>query len=155
MLGVVTSQLCKKTQVAIRVALAVYLAFWFALFTVLQVVHLSDSHHAHRFCEEHQQFEEVAREDGVAEGMLGTFPAVRGPASSPVATVHPGPSLTHVSCSILNYSTSRHPVLLLVQASVSVESAPGIARAFWRQKDFLCCPLLLTAPKTSPPFVTA
>ena len=149
-----TRQSCKRTRSAIRVVLAGYLALWFGLSPILQAAHLVTSDHAHRFCEEHHRFEDVARGQGIHETMAGALSG-RRPAASSLAAAPSAPRQPHVACAILNHCTSLDPLLPFGRASASAELDQHIVRQSRRQESFLSCPLLLTAPKTSPPLVAA
>jgi hypothetical protein len=134
-----------------RVGLSVYLALSLGLFPLLRVAHLVLADHGHRYCDKHQQFEDVPRDSvGVLVG------AARGATAHIWSGSKPSPKpQQHLACSLLNSGVSCNGTPLPNQPPAVARPAQIQATACGQQETFVSCPLLLTAPKTSPPFIAA
>jgi hypothetical protein len=128
-----------------------YLALWLSLFPVFQAAHLAFADHAHCFCHEHLRIEDVPRRElwrSQAEQWLGPDSRRRSVLASRPQTNNPPDSL-------LNFSLSRDPVLLAA-GPVAVQLADVIPTSGPAQLEGSAPqPLLLLAPKTSPPLVAS
>jgi hypothetical protein len=132
----------------LRTLLAACLAVCVALPSTLQLAHLATADHGHSYCDEHHQFEDVPRRALVAQEDQPVDAS-----GSPTAKRLPGSqSLIHVACSCLNCSSLQAPFPGPAQAPAAVPSRPTVTPAGSQQAAFAVCPLLLSAPKTSPPF---
>jgi hypothetical protein len=127
--------------------LAVYLVAWFCLLPLLQAAHFAFADHAHRFCRHHQQIEDIPRRKPSERSIPGSLIESQNAWSKST----PRTALLHVACALSNTSTLRDPLL-------HSEQSPAIARAYRIgvlvtsvQEVLRACPLLLNAPKTSPP----
>jgi len=129
-------------------AVSACLALWLGLFPAFQAAHLVLADHDHCFCSEHSRIEDVPRaaSRGVSaphsadsSPRLGTSPASR-PRSNP-------PDL------LLNFSLGREPLLPAAQPAAwrMADSAPALKPRLL--EDTVAQPLLLAAPKTSPPAI--
>jgi hypothetical protein len=134
---------------AATVMLSVTLATQCGLLPLFSLFHLAFADHDHRFCSEHRQVEDVPALDHGARA-LSAFTARTAAAwsRSPAASS----PLAHLACHVLNGTIAREPVALAVTpipaARVGGETMP--AREQGRAPER---PLLLSAPKTSPPSV--
>lgn len=135
--------------------LAAYLAFFLGLAPVVHLAHLVSGEHGHAYCAEHRQIEDVPRDTLPASAPSRVTPA-RAQAPFPSAEGAPGRAAeAHAACLILNGCALQAPLLASAQTSVVVLADRGADSERPQQGSFALCPLLLAAPKTSPPFVAA
>jgi hypothetical protein len=139
----------------IGIALSVYLAAWLGFFPLLQIAHLTLDSHTHRFCEQHHQIEEFSHEAPSDPDSLRESTDKSRVKSKWITDRAESKPQQHIACSVLNYSTSRDPIVLSDQPAAVIQPGQPNAPASSRETEFLPCPLLLTAPKTSPPIVAA
>ena len=140
----------RSWRLVLRGLLAAYLACFVGGDRLLGFAHLAFSDHRHAFCEEHGQFEDLpkpstsAREtsdpispDGTARGALAsTF-------------------VSHSACLFLNGRNLQAPLQVADQVPTVALESNDRNQVGPRQDAIVTCPLLLSAPKTSPPFVAA
>jgi hypothetical protein len=128
--------------------LSVYLVAWLALIPLLQMFHLAFADHDHRFCERHHQIEDVPRRNPAEPWRPNEITA----GESAWSKRSPHAMLLHVACAVLNQGTFRDPAVPSGSPLIAVQSdrSPGFVTSV--QVVLRACPLLLTAPKTSPPF---
>ncbi|ADO72930.1 hypothetical protein [Stigmatella aurantiaca] len=104
--------------------------------------------HAHRFCAEHQTFEETARGTGQ---MLSQFaPQVPLLSASRLAEALDTSRLTHETCPVLTAGTSQElllPELAWTFTAYASVSLPATAPP----QSIVSVPILAIAPKSSPP----
>ncbi|MFH0902440.1 MAG: hypothetical protein V2A73_17560 [Pseudomonadota bacterium] len=145
----------ERARSVLRAALAGYLAAWFVSSPLVQVAHLVFADHNHHYCEKHHQVEDIPGKGPAADAHPADATAAGGEDGSRRLTIPTGSTHSaHVGCSILNSGTTRDPRLLhrSYPAPVGQPLFTGSLVLLWPD-GFVSCPLLLTAPKTSPPFV--
>jgi hypothetical protein len=136
----------------LRDLLSAYLVLFLGFAPVLGLAHLAAGDHFHRFCEEHQQIEDVARTPQDNRDRRPTLPPAGENRTSLRGGV-PGPlGDTHVACSFLNHAPARASLPSPTHESDVVLQKRAVPESLGRGK-FSPRPLLLSAPKTSPPFV--
>jgi hypothetical protein len=130
-------------------------AVWIAFLPLLQGAHIRLADHGHRFCPEHAQLEDVDRDRA---SILADLPGDRrsGDHVSPWLRNARGtrPHL-HVACSLLNHHTSSGLLQPHCEPAATTQTDQPRTLAPLRPEAFAQCPLLLAAPKTSPPFFAA
>lgn len=136
-------------------ALVLYLASWLGLLPLIQVAHLTLADHDHRYCEIHHQIEDVPRANAgqhldlpVATGLFATSAAALESAAGM-------PPQSHAPCLVLNHVTYKDPALIDGRSLFDTAGAQVDHQARWQSAMFVPCPLLLSAPKTSPPGLAA
>jgi hypothetical protein len=134
---------------ALRSLLASYLVCLLGVSPVLGLAHLLTADHGHSYCDEHHQIEDVP---------LGPLDAARSGTSRERESLArakglPNPGSTpHTSCPFLNYGgLHTAPLPAGGQTATVVQEQKSLAAQTSGQGDFPSCPLLLAAPKTSPP----
>ena len=133
-----------RTYTAGRLTATLLVVFWAAQ-PVLAIAHAQA--HAHRYCPEHQAFEDAPRGTGAG---LGTLSTDRGTVElrSPVWVEAHRP--LHEECAVLTGSTRETltgPTLSLVVLTCLEVSRPATAPP----RAFSSLAVLDTAPKASPP----
>ena len=120
-------------------------ALW-AVQPLVAVVHSRE--HAHRFCPEHQTFEETARGSGQVQ--------TRGSSSAPVlSAVRPQSGVdslrsTHEACPLQTAGTRGYAQASATVTSVTEHLATSLV-ATAPPRALCSIPILATAPKLSPP----
>lgn len=103
--------------------------------------------HAHRYCQKHQAFEDMARGGGTKAPLSPEVVAQLTAATSGMQGSH---RLAHEACPLLSSST-RDELLLLETATV-VSVCLAVSRpATAPPRPLSSLPILSTAPKSSPP----
>ncbi len=137
------------------VALSLYLTAWFALFPLLEVAHLTFADHAHRYCNEHGQIEDVPREYALTHDVL---PLTSDGGNVQLSWLNHTPdvkSLLHIACSILNHKEARDPLLPPGPPELVTHPDQVHPLTFIALEGISPYGLLFTAPKTSPPLLAA
>jgi hypothetical protein len=131
-------------------ALAASLALWLGLFPAVQAAHLALADHDHRFCDEHHRIEDVPR---------GSSRAAPTPPSTDAAPRLNGAPAARPSANppdlLLSFNLGREPLLPSGQPAALRLAAPAPTVPPSRAGAVRARSLLLVAPKTSPPPVTA
>jgi len=132
------------------IGFSLLVAAWFCLLPVFHAVHLAFADHDHTSCLEHHRIEDVPRTNPA----LRAIPAAV--AKLPQWTANrtdPAPQ-PHDPCAILGLTIAQGSMVSLRQSTTEagVDDRPGLAPAS-RQEHLPGRPLLLSAPKTSPPLV--
>ena len=141
----------QRLGAAVSAVLAVYLTTWLGLLPVFQVVHLGLAGHEHFYCADHDQFEDVQRDSAVGDPDAHST-ADRNTADTASLKTASGPSpQRHVACTVLNLVTSRNPMSVTSQLALDRHPDQRCTLASVRLPEFTASPLLLAAPKTSPP----
>jgi hypothetical protein len=133
--------------------LAAYLVLFLGLAPAAQLAHLADVDHGHWFCDEHGQIEDLPHGAAVAWNRPPASTTTEGNQGATARGVPGTQGEAHVACSLLNHGTSRTSLPLPAQAPAAIEHARGFVLECLRQEGFASCPLLRSAPKTSPPLV--
>lgn len=136
---------------ALRYSVAAYLACFLGLAPCIQLAHLSTSDHGHSYCEEHQQIEDIPRKPA-AYAARAALAGHRTPLATAARGYGPG---AHLACLFSNCYALHAPLLTSGQTAVAELADRGVVVDRPRQEVFVTCRLLLSAPKTSPPFVAA
>ncbi|MDC0708492.1 hypothetical protein POL68_08430 [Stigmatella sp. ncwal1] len=130
----------------LRRCTAMLLAVLWALPLLVAMGHSEE--HAHRFCAEHQAFEETARGTGQ---LLSQFaPQVPLLSASRLAEALDTSRLTHDTCPVLTAGTGQElllPELLWTLTACMSVSLPATAPS----RPTVSVPILAIAPKSSPP----
>ncbi|MDY7224836.1 hypothetical protein [Hyalangium rubrum] len=103
--------------------------------------------HAHRYCQEHQTFEDMARSGGATVSLAAeaTSRLMAMPASTQGAD-----RMAHESCPLL--TTSPRDEALTLEMHVVVSACLAVSRpATAPPRPLSSIPILATAPKSSPP----
>jgi hypothetical protein len=126
-----------------RYIATLFVALW-VMPWVMALVHSQE--HAHRYCLEHQAFEDAARGTGQsASKALGDLPQVAS-----VPTASGAPHLAHESCPLPSAGLrdgALNPQPLAVITACLTVSRPTTAPP----RALSSLPILATAPKSSPP----
>lgn len=140
----------RSGRLVLRGLLAAYLACFVGGDRLLGFAHLAFSEHRHAFCAEHDQFEDLPKAiDSVRETSAPSSPERTAKAAMLSSFA------AHTACLFLNGRTFQAP-LQLVDQTPSVAPANQILDPLCSRQDIVpVCPLLLSAPKTSPPLVAA
>jgi hypothetical protein len=145
-----TSPESSSWRPALRCLLAVYLACFVGGDRLLGLAHLALSDHRHTFCDEHGWYEDLPKTSATPAPPPASTD--QDPSTIGVLAVTLSP---HSTCLFLNGRTFRAPLQI---ADPEPEATLG-RRAFDRARPghdgLVGCRLLLSAPKTSPPFVAA
>jgi len=145
----------RSTGKDLRELLAAYLVLFLGLAPAAQLAHLADLDHGHRFCDEHRQIEDLQHGAAVVGNGLPASASIEGNQAATARGVPGTQGEAHVACSLLNHGTSRTSLPFPAQAPAAIEHARVSVLECLRQEGFATCPLLRSAPKTSPPFVVA
>jgi hypothetical protein len=117
---------------------------------MLGLAHMLRADHSHSYCDEHEQFEDIPL------GQTGEAPSGNSHEGTPLALASglpPSGPTSHAACPFLNQGALlTAPLPASAQTSTAILQEKSIAVPDSRQADFHACPLLLAAPKTSPPF---
>ncbi|MBN2575492.1 MAG: hypothetical protein JXP73_13090 [Deltaproteobacteria bacterium] len=121
----------------------------------IQLAHLASLDHGHQYCEEHHRIEDIPR--GRRQATYAAWATLtRERIPLPIATAeHEYAPNAHVPCPILNCCALCVPLLTSGQTAGAVVADRGVAADRPCQEGFVICPLLLSAPKTSPPLAVA
>jgi hypothetical protein len=139
----------------LRDVLAVYLVCFLGIAPVLQLAHLAATDHGHRFCHEHDRFEDLPYDSmAVRNGAVAAPSAAEGQSSATSGVPGPRGEL-HIACLFLNHGASRSSLPSPAPILAAVEEGQGFVPEGQQSRGFLPCPLLRSAPKTSPPLVVA
>jgi hypothetical protein len=145
---------CSTREVP-RDLLAAFLVFLLGLAPTLQLAHLATADHGHRFCDEHHQVEDLPHGAAVGWNRQPASSATKGNHAPTAQEGQMPQGQAHAACLFLNQATSRVSLPSPAQTPAAIEYAQGFVLVCSRQQDFVPCPLLLSAPKTSPPLVAA
>jgi hypothetical protein len=135
--------------VALQLGVAVCLAAWIGLLPVSQFFHYAFASHDHRYCNDHQQFEDLPRtaspigRDGLLDGSFE-------PSSGLSQGSTTGPQ-QHLACPFLNGGSS---LKFQERADARSTRSARVACLQAERERFApppSIPLLLRAPKTPPP----
>jgi hypothetical protein len=140
----------RSWRLALRGLLAAYVACFVGGERLLGFAHLAFSDHRHAFCEEHGQFEDLPKSSASArEASAPSSPdwTARGALASTF--------VAHTACLFLNGRTFQAPLQLTAQVPIVAPANQLLDQLCSRQDGVPVCPLLLSAPKTSPPFRAA
>jgi len=127
------------------------LTAWFAGLPLLQGLHLALAPHAHRFCQEHTLFEDVAREPLNLSMHQVSIEHRADPGQDELERDSSGWGDPHCTCAVLFAGSSRHPSL-----AGDSDTRIAVARATWlagsTNTDWAVpLAILCLAPKHSPP----
>ncbi|MDD5307653.1 MAG: hypothetical protein PHU25_10075 [Deltaproteobacteria bacterium] len=136
---------------AARVGLLAYLVVWLSAGIAIQLLHVRSADHGHRYCPEHQQVEDVIAAgagDAIARGTpRGVFRGERALVQDEATTPRQG----HVACTFLNASSSRNLLSPGGSQCAAIFKEPPAPASAVSKAIAASCPLLLIAPKHSPP----
>ena len=133
---------------ATQAPLVLGLVVWLGLIPLFQVAHFVFADHDHRFCEHHHRIEDIPRREPSQRWTLDKI--VEG--QNAWSTRGREAMLLHAPCAILNHTPLRESLLIAGGPCAIVRSDQNRVLITSTQEIVRARPLLLTAPKTSPPF---